>query len=79
MVTHERMDTTFPFLNALFYHNIFLLSKDAKEATGMVKESPPEIEPSPVDPGVSHPHGYEAAHHVDHYHYENRTCLSVIL
>ena len=71
------MDTSFSFLNALFYHNIFLLSKDAKDATGISKESPPEIQPSPVDPGVAQPHGYHPvgynSHHADDYHHKNRT------
>ena len=68
------MDSSFPFLNALFYHNIFLLSKEAKDATGIAKESPtPELKPSPVDPGVSHPHGYHPAHHVNDYHHDKCT------
>lgn len=62
------MDITLPMLKALFYNNILLLSNKAQEVTGILNNPTPVIDPSPIDPGISHPAGYPTLHHHDYHH-----------
>lgn len=62
------MDITFPLPKVLLQLTILLFSNQTQPITGIINNPKPVIEPSPIDPGISHPAAYPVPNHHDYHH-----------
>ena len=62
------MDVQFPVPKLLLQYSLLLFSNQTQPITGIINKPKPEIEPSPTDPGISHPASYPVPKPHNYHH-----------